>query len=332
MSFSIKLKPKGSSNKHNTPLHFKLVSPSQEVLPVEAPTPFIDRLSVTLKVPTKAQGQEMWKAHWLAVEDAQTFKKQGYGKEYNKRYRISLPSLLDAKHWPLYEVGYEQGCITHLRLDFNPADLGPEGLFELHSVLIALMDSGWWFVAKHAKVTRVDVAVDFPQVEIDQVHWLPQQSLTTIQWKQNGLLGSFQLGKSSGNCTMIYDRAAKRSAQGKAWQGKKGIRVEKRLRNPGIFLRDLSKLSWPLAGLHMVKMIPGPPACEPKSYIWQYFLAKAEQAGMAAALALLPEAKRTKYRKHLKQQALPLLDEKLIWPRWANTLAELKISDAKYWH
>lgn len=331
MPFTISVKRKGSSNKHKTPPHFGHLSPCQEVLPVEGPIPFIDRLTVTLNVPTREQGQDMWQAHCSAEKDKETFKKQGYGKGYNQRYRISLPSTVDAKHWPLYEIAYEQGCINRLRLDFNPADLGHEGMEELHFVLSALMDTGWGFVAKYGKVTRLDVAVDLPEVNMEHLMFLPKQGVTSQQWHQSGQLQSYQLGKSKGNRTMIYNRKAKRISQGKPWAGKEGIRVERRLRNPGITVQGMHSLPWPFEGLHVVKRMSGPPAGELKGYIWRLFVGTAENSGIAAALAILPTKKRSMYRKHCNEHNIPLWDADAIWGNWTKTLADLEIADPKAW-
>lgn len=331
MPFTISKKTAGSSNKHHNPVHFAILSPSKHVMPEKAPTPLIDKLTVTLAVPTKEQGIDMWQAHWTEVNDGETFKPVRPSKGYNKAYRIALQSIAASKAWPFYEIAFDSGCITKVRLDIIPADLGPDGLFDLHFVLMGLMDSGWGFVVKHGKITRIDVAVDLPTVEMEHLLYLPQKGLTSWQWLQSGKLGSYQLGKPKGNRTMIYNRKQKRIDKGQPWAGKEGIRVERRLKNLNLPLKGLSGLSWPFADLHPVQKIATPPSREPKVYIWTQFLMAAEHCGLAAALANLPPKKRTMYRKHLKQHSLPLWDPVAIWTNWEKGLAESRIACTKTW-
>jgi hypothetical protein len=277
-------------------------------------------------------GLDMWDAHWTAINnDAMTFKKARHSKGYNDARRISLPAVADAKKWPMYEVGWDGNCITRIRLDFIPADLGPEGLEDLHCVLVALMHNGWAFVIEHGIVTRLDVAVDFPNVEMDDLLFLPQQGVTSQRWCRSGKLESYQLGKAKGNCTMIYNRRAKRVAQGKPWAGKTGIRVERRLRSPGISVSSLPELAFPFTGLCPIQKLVGKPAIEKKAYFWEFFIRSAESIGLAAALALLPTNKRTGYRKFIQQNCATWWKPEEIWPRWQSTLSDLKVSDTKHW-
>lgn len=331
MPFNIIQKPKGSSNKHYNLVHFANLSPSQEVLPGEHPTPIIDKLTVTLTVPTKEHGIDMWKGHWTEEKDGGTFKPVRPSKGYNKAYRIALQSIASSKAWPFYEIAFDNACITKVRLDIIPADLGPEGLFELHTVLMGLMDSGWGFFVRHGKITRLDVAVDLPHLEMDHLLYLPKKGLTSWQWLQSGKLGSYQLGKPKGNSTMIYDRKQKRVDKGKPWAGKEGIRVERRLKNLGMPLKGLSGLSWPFADLQLVRKIATPPSGEPKAYFWRQFLMATDHCGLAAAMANLPPKKRTMYRKHLHQHKAPMWDARVIWANWHTMLDELKLSHAGNW-
>ena len=94
--------------------------------------------------------------------------------------------MTNSKTWPLYQMGCDGHCVTKVRIEFVPVDLGPQGLEELHAALFALMDQGWAFVVEHGRITRLDVAVGFPKVTMDQFHFLPQQGATVTQWKQDG--------------------------------------------------------------------------------------------------------------------------------------------------
>jgi hypothetical protein len=273
----------------------------------------------------------MWKAHWPAVGDKEIFKPARPSKGYHRAYRMALPSVAKATKWPTYEIKFADDCITNLRIDFIPVDLGSDGMVDLHSVLITLMPDGWGYVVKHAKVTRLDVALDFPLVEMDDLLFLPQQGVTTRVWASNGTLKSYQLGKSNANCTMIYNRKAKRIDKGQAWKGKEGIRLERRLRHLQMPLSDLATLSSPFECLTPVNNVQGPPPGEEKAYQWPMFMATVEQRGLGPALALLPTKKRTVYRTHLKQHCAPWWDPVAFWQGWAASLDALKLIDPNTW-
>ena len=332
MSFTIKTVSKGSSNKHETLPHKGAHKPSQQQQEGNHPIPFLDKISVTLTVPTKEEGCEMWKAHSDAEKDTTTFFQAPKAKGYNRSYRLALPSVLDGKKWPHYQVRGGAGCMTHLRIEFVPVDLGFTGLEDLHAVLSALMNGGWSYMIKHGRITRLDVSVDFPTATMDEFHFLPAQGATTTKWARSGNLQSFQQGQPNGNCTMIYDRGAKRKAKGKSWQNKVGVRVERRLRNLAIGLNQLPALKNPFSGMEMVKRIVGPPPGEMKQpYIWALFLDAAETTGLPAALAKLPVKKRTDYRAHCKKHCVDWWGPEALWAGWQPMLKELKIADPKAW-
>jgi len=175
--------------------------------------PFIDRISVTLKVP---EGEEAYLIHsniWTQLDDTAVFVQAKKTAKYRRAWRIKLPSIVNAAHWPHFQYAYEGKTATGLRIEFVPADLGYEGLLELHSILTSIMPNGWAYFIEHGRVTRIDVTVDLPAARMDEFHFLPTQGATTKVWKSNGELQTFQHGSSKGNHTQIYNRKAKRIAQ-----------------------------------------------------------------------------------------------------------------------
>ena len=247
--------------------------------------------------------------------------------------RITIPSLVDHKKYPLLQAAISGKQVTALRIDFVPVDLGEKGLSELSSVLGALMPDGWGYFVKHGRLTRIDVAVDFPKVLIDDFHFLPLQAATTKQWRVNGKLETYTHGKPAGNHTAIYDRKTKRIAQGKSWIGKEGMRIERRMKPPSIAkLTDLVKLPNPFKSMRLVSMPTAPPAEQTKMlYVWDLFRRAADAEGLVGALALLPEEKRTLYRKHLDANTQPWWNPDAIWKNWPKMLDELKIGTKSAW-
>lgn len=312
--------PKGLSNKNKT-LGKSTVSD-------QYPSPFIDKLSVTLDVTKTGKPHEIHSSIWDHFAELNgPFKAANGGKwgEYKVSKRIALGTVLDATKWPLFQYGYEkeEGIATKIRIEFVPVDLGAQGMMELHSVLQVILPDGWGTFVKHGSVTRLDVAVDYPSVTMHEFLFLPQQLATTTTWKTDGSLQTYQSGKSSGNCTSIYDRAAKREAQHKGWQNKSGIRIERRLRNPGLLVSGLASLDNVFAGISMVEVLVDPSNGEKaKPYIWSLFLCAVEQRGLVAALGLLPPDKRTMYRAHYATHTHSWWNPEAIWKQWTDMLDE----------
>jgi hypothetical protein len=174
---------------------------------------------------------------------------------------------------------------------------------------------------------------DRQDVLVDQFHFLANQSETTMQWKVDGKLQTYTHGKPKGNHTAIYDRKAKRIANGKSWQGKEGMRVERRLKAPPIkSLLELPQLPNPFASMQLVSMPDAPPSEQVKVlYVWDLFRRAADLQGFTAALALLPVEKRTLYRKHLDDYKQPRWNPTAIWANWPKMLDELKIAWPAAW-
>jgi len=193
------------------------------------------------------------------------------------------------------------------------------------------MPGGWGYFVKHGRITRIDIAVDLPAARMDEFHALPKQGATIKVWKSNGTLQTFQHGTAKGNHTQIYNRKAKRIAQGKPWAGKEGVRIERRLIGQQLPLKHLSTLLNPFASLQLVTRHPAKPPEEPKDYIWRLFLNAAEHMTLSSALSTLPTEKRTVYRAHLKTQGIESWDVEAIWASWPAELEELKIASLASW-
>jgi hypothetical protein len=204
-------------------------------------------------------------------------------------------------------------------------------MVELHAVLMGIVPDGWHYFIIHGRITRLDIAVDFQNVQVNDFVFLANQGATIKQWRVNGQLQTYTHGKPKGNHTAIYDRKEKRIAKGKPWQGKEGIRIERRFKVPPVTkLPELPQMLNPFSEMKMISM-PGPPPKEAKPYIWHLFRHAVEVQGLQAALALLPEEKRTLYRKHLAAHTQPWWNPDAIWANWPTMLNELEIASAKAW-
>lgn len=132
---------------------------------------------------------------------------------------------------------------------------------------------------------------------------------------------------------MVYDRAAKRKAQGKSWQGKTGVRVERRIKkNLALPIKDLSGIANPFDPLMFVALPLNAPGKQVKmGYVWDLFRRAVEVEGLVGALALLPEEKRTLYREHFEAHQLSFWNPAGIWAHWRPMLKELGLTDPNAW-
>ncbi len=336
------------SNKNQTlpdnPSQQEPLTPPVDIETPYAPTPFIDKISVVLDPPEHGQAlgiHNLIKALPNNMPPADASKgsqflsagsKAKWGK-YKWAKRIILPSVLDVKKCPLLQCAYTAMQITQLRIEFVPVDIGKAGMADLHASLSGLVPGGWAYFVEHGRVTRIDVTVDFPEVLMDDFHFLPVQGATTRQWRVNGKLQTYTHGKPKGNHTAIYDRKEKRIAKQKSWEDKQGMRIERRIKTPPIEkLTELPSLPNPFLGMNLVSMPEAPPSEQTKmQYVWKLFHRAADAQGLTAALALLPVEKRTLYRKHLEAHVQPWWNPEAIWANWPNMLDELKIASPTAW-
>jgi hypothetical protein len=302
--------------------------------PPKAPKPFIDKITVVLDPATERDAYYTHHELFTVLDDKELCKDAGKGAKwgpYKVAKRLMLPSLVDEKKYPLLQYAYSGQKADQLRLEFVPVDLGHDGMTGLHAALAMMVNGGWGYFVKHGRVTRIDVTVDIPNTRMDQFLFLPQQALTTMQWNVDGHLQSLVFGKENGNQTLIYSRSAKRLAKGQDWAGKPEVRIERRLRNlKNMKVSGLPSLPNPFSAMQMTLNLPGPPP-DGKDWEWSIFEDSVKIRGLNAALALLPEERRTKYRKHLAAHPQPWWNPDAIWAQWPAMLDELKIASAKAW-
>ena len=317
------------SNKHQTlpeiPLNTAITS-----LPIgpsaSGPQLLIDKLSIML---TPASKEDAELIHGLVfpwfneTSIFQSAKKQG---GFDCSWMIALPGTGERVRLDYKYEGHEA---SRCRLELNPSKLGAHGLADLDHVMP--FPNGWSYVIEHGRITRIDIAVDLPGLQMQQFLFMPHQGLTTKTFGQNGQLETLVLGQPKGNQTVIYSKDKEQLSKGKHHCGPSIVRVERRLRHPAVkLLKNLHQLANPFAAMMMTMQSPEPPPGEKLSR-WTMFLDSVSVRGLAAALALLPEERRTMYRKHLKTQAHSAWDPDAIWNQWPGLLKDLCLVDpSKY--
>ncbi len=323
--------PKKPSNKPKTHPENALqvdLSPAKGHSSVGEYIPFIDKLSLIIKPENEEHAHQIHSNIWKQFADKDVF--QFAGADASKGYQSAqLIALASTHHRPLLQYRSDGKLAHKLRLELNPRKIGFQGLVELHSVLTSVIPDGWPYVIEHGRISRIDVAVDIPDVRMDEFLFLPEHPTKVMRWLVNGHLESLTHGVKKANQTLIYSIKKKRLAKAQPWAGKSVIRVERRLRKPKeAKLAELATMQNPFASLVMTENIPGPPAGE-KDWQWSMFQDSVNVRGLACALALLPSDRRTKYRQHLKKHQQPWWHPKAIWDNWPGMLESLKLDDPK---
>ena len=293
--------------------------------------PFIDKISITLKPKNEQDAHDMYMGLFQSLDDVEVWGYAPQGKGYNLGKRVKLPSIVDQKRLPLFQARYDpkNQKVESIRLEFVPVDLGPLGMAELHAVMMILMDGGWEYVAKHGRISRIDVSVDLPGVRMDGFQFLPKYPSITMRWTVNGVLQNVAYGKPKGNQTLIYNRKTKRLSKGQEWPEQSVVRVERRLVNVGIKLHQLPALTNPFADMQFTKNMPNAPL-DVDERLWTMFCDSVSVRGLKDALALLKKDRRTKFRKHLETHPVPWWQPHEIWKGWEPMLVSLKIATTKW--
>lgn len=309
-----------SSNKDQTPPEMPEMVNEVSIPTVPSLEPFIDKIMIDITPPSEKSRKELHNAFFTYAGDKSHFLDAKPNRGFSIGKRIVLGESFDTKSNPYLSVAHGQDQITKLRLEFSPQNLGVYGMNQLHSVLSLFTDSGWAFVVEHGRARKIEVSVDIPNVKVGDLLVLPSQTTVARTWKKGGMIETLVIGQSaSGKQTRIYDRGAKRQAKGQFDPKYNGTRIEviTRLARD---LTDLGKMPNPFK--HIRLLVAPPPPNDPKPYIWTMFMDSVAARTLPVALKLLPEEKRTEYRKWLKQYPVDWWNPDAIWAKWPKYLEE----------
>lgn len=304
-----------------------------------APVPFIDKISLVIHydnaiatgLMSKQYAHDIYSAVINSLDDTELFKVSPKTSGYQITKRIPVEHMVDVKKWPLFQFAYDKGLMLPktIRLEFVPVDLGGEGMDDLHIKLMTFLPDGWEHVIKYARITRLDIAVDLPNTSMENLILLPATSLTASTWTSKGSLESVYFGKSKGSQTKVYSRSNKRKAKGQKWQKPPEVRVERKLINlKELKLTDLEGLKNPFLAVAISNGLPGPPPKlnEKKHWQWELFKDSSKVRQIGPALALLPNAMRLQFRKHIIASSQTFWDPDGIWSNWPETIEASKLA------
>jgi hypothetical protein len=297
----------------------------------QSPKLFIDRLVVKLDFLPGDKAQQTHSAIFPLFDDPECFFGKKPASPVQIEKKIVLASVANDKHFPHLIYRYANQQAQWMRLTLHPRDMGLQGFEDLHSILGQFTDHGWGSFVSGAKVTQIEVSIDLEGIPFNSVHILPDQAQTMTVYKSGKQAETLYLGKSKSNQTVIYDRAAKRQKQGQFEKAGPCTRIERKKSGVNLKICDLGKLTNPFSHVKFVSIPAAPPPTEPKEYMWTLFTDSVAQRELAPALKLLPQDKRSKYRKYLNHHKRSWWVPDIIWKQWPDVLGALKLTDKDYW-
>lgn len=186
-----------------------------------------------------------------------------------------------------------------LRTEYTPAWKDFQSLFHIlaadHDPVYDLdhaMDTG--------KVSYLEIARDFVGVDKqDLLPWTAHIKKGDI-WQKGSEKGAIYVGsKDSPRQFVIYDKRLQLIAKGQHCPHPSLVRVEARLRHPGIPAKDLGQLDDSLQALHIASLSKARAFSKEKQ--WQSFIQNASNNGASTAFSELSKHYRKIYRERLTE-------------------------------
>jgi hypothetical protein len=288
----------------------------------------IDKISILVDAPLEAAVAEITSDALDALPLNPKFKpskaKQGYKL-------TGVVWVLGGKRPVYIQVAPKAAGKPLMRLEFNPAKIGSAGLHELHTVIAQFLPGGFGYLVAHGRVSRIDIAVDFAvassRLAMDDLVFFPHDGAPFVrEYGVGGHLQTTMLGKGGGNQWKLY-RKDKEQKVKKKRTIPATIRVERVLRGQKMKLISLPTMPNVFAPTTFANSLPPRPEWE-KENPWTLFCDSVKVRGVTNALMLLPNARRAKYRKHIKDHQSPWWQPNEIWSQWKPLLSQLNILDA----
>lgn len=291
------------------------------IIPPIVSSPFIDKISLTLTLP-----EGLRKYFDQVMAQLGSYSASFQFAKATPQYKYTRYLAVGGTSERVYcQIGAKSSAAADMRLEYNPHKMGNSGMNGFYKFLVEFFPEGydgWNFIMETARVSRIDVAVDVSNIRMDEFLFLPPQGMTSQRFGYDGHLQTYTLGKPKGNQIRLYCKSDEQFAKGFA-KGPALVRVEQTLRNLKMSPINLKKLSNPFAKMTLLKHCAPPPPGGNKSQ-WSMFQDSIQGRGLTAALALVPQARRTQYRKYLAHyEKIQWWSPNTIWEAWPQALQEV---------
>jgi len=291
--------------------------------------PKLDRLSVTFSVPDHTIRAAI-RDHLskLAANGASVVtpwqKRRDWGSQkYDRSYALKLAPGRTI----LVQCAPLKSEDSLLRFEFNPNGVG-SGAVNAFRQSIPLLTAGYFdykALATQGKVTRLDIAVDLVNIDIeDLLIGTRKPGVTSSYFGLSGKAETKYLNvNKKGSRMYVYDRRAlldKLNAEGigqpSEFGNAKYTRVEVRT-EVATAITAMADMSNRLLKIDLFDIEAVTPLEEP--HHWRLFQDSCRYRGLAGALALLPEGVRSAYRAAITS-APPLWRATELWGHWPAAL------------
>jgi hypothetical protein len=209
----------------------------------------------------------------------------------------------------LFQVGGRHSGIADYRFEFNPNKLGTEGMTQVIEFIDDHWDTGFQALFSSGKITRIDLALDVPDLSLDQVIVRSKRSRKHgVYTSSRGAIETTYLGSGARNRTVTYSKSDGENDY---------LRVERRMK-PYCRGSDLTNLKNPFSLVQMVSthsLIP-----HLNGMIPQQFFDSVRMRGLNHVLAGISAEQAKAIRAVFgdpNNSALPSLEEvwKNSWPK-----------------
>lgn len=216
--------------------------------------------------------------------------------------------------------------VSFLRLEFNPAKLGPAGVAFMRERLFDIFfdEHPWKRIATHCSVTRIDIAVDLLGVDMANVlvtdykpgsgAGKPLKRMFVVT--PEGTLETVYLGTDPPK-VRVYDKAQHLADEKmpSAYGTTPHVRIEMPIK-PACPITKLDALGNPFEKLTVLSL-SNPVEPPDGMHNWAFFLDCCRVRGPKAALALLPtDELRQAYQQALAAVEIPILKPEKAWAKW----------------
>lgn len=294
---------------------------------------FCDRCSITFDIPNPDLEGLIFKAKDLAAIKSNDYtlrKVPPGGKQF---YDFNLKLVGPARNQvALIQFNPKNKKASFCRIEFNPREIGAEGIEQIKLILKGLLGQGYRECMADGNFTRLDATFDIDKLRPDDVMIVSNRARNSSLWKRSFNLKGQETWATETHClgssesdyfATVYDKGAQLWRVKGECLNQLRTRVEVRINPRGkggraILVKDILQIKNPFAPISLA-YYPSPDGDDP----WfEFFVCASRHFGQEEALRKIKDrSKRAVYRRKL------LENEPDWWQPdklWADFLRDLK--------
>ncbi len=252
---------------------------------------------------------------WKGVKHVKFLGEKAKGKyKYHQNYQITLESTDSSQ---VVYVSFRPLIDTHnfLRIEFNPSHYRQDEQEKLWRLFIYLFGRSNVNSFYHGcSVTKIDVAIDMLDQEIDFIMSYPNIRTSSMRYSNNVLVEQV-LGHSKGRTSIkAYNKLEERRNRGFNLSRKKPwTRIEMRLRDLRCSIQDLEFLANPLGRLKFF-------AWDLPDWLGKKFIRLIHTQGLPSALQTRTEGMREFIKEGLRDIDISIFNSRELYKQWPDAM------------